>query len=158
MPKIDVAKLPADTACAYPDPFWQPIQGRERKRLGNAVGLTQFGVNLTTLKPGAWSSQRHWHRNEDEFIYVLEGEITLCEDHHAETVLKAGDAAGWKADSRAGHCLVNRSQKDAVYLEVGTRAATETAVYPDIDMRAEKDKTGMRYLHKNGEPYPPRKA
>ena len=80
----------------YPDPFWKATVGRERKRLGNAVGLTQFGVNLTTLKPGAWSSQRHWHRNEDEFIYVLEGELVLCEDA-GETVLKPGDAAGWKA-------------------------------------------------------------
>jgi uncharacterized cupin superfamily protein len=78
MPKIEIAKAPADTDCAYPDPFWKPIVGRARQRLGNAVGLSQFGVNLTTLKPGAWSSQRHWHRNEDEFVYVLEGEITLC--------------------------------------------------------------------------------
>jgi uncharacterized cupin superfamily protein len=158
MPKIDISKLPVDTVTNYPDPFWQPITGRERKRLGNAVGLSQFGVNLTTLKPGAWSSQRHWHRNEDEFVFVLEGELTLVEDHRSETVLKPGDAAGWKADGRVGHCLINRTQKDAVYIEVGTRAATETAVYPDIDMRAEKDKTGMRYVHKNGEPYPPRKA
>jgi uncharacterized cupin superfamily protein len=112
---------------------------------------------MTTLKPGAWSSQRHWHRNEDEFIFVLEGEIALCEDHHSEVVLKPGDAAGWKASGGVGHCLINRSSKDAVYIEVGTRSATETTVYPDIDMRAEKDKTGMRYLHKNGQPYPPRK-
>jgi uncharacterized cupin superfamily protein len=141
----------------YPEPFWQPIVGRERKRLGNAVGLSQFGVNLTTLKPGAWSSQRHWHRNEDEFVYVLEGEITLCEDHH-ETVLKPGDAAGFKANSGNGHCLVNRGERDAVYIEVGTRIVNETAVYSDIDMRLERDKTGMRYLHKTGEPYPVRKA
>jgi uncharacterized cupin superfamily protein len=158
MPKIDIASLPADTVCLYPEPFWKPIEGRSRKRLGNAVGLTQFGVNLATLKPGAWSSQRHWHRNEDEFIYVLEGEITLCEDHRSEIVLKAGDAAGWKANSRVGHCLINRGTSDAVYIEVGTRAPVETAVYPDIDMRAERDKTGMRYVHKNGEPYPPRQG
>jgi uncharacterized cupin superfamily protein len=156
MPKIDVIKIPAETACHYPDPFWQPIVGRQRKRLGNAVGLSQFGVNLTTLKPGAWSSQRHWHRNEDEFVYVLEGEIVLVEDH-GETVLKAGDAAGWKANSGIGHCLINRTERDAIYVEVGSRVACETAVYPDIDMRAESDKTGMRYLHKTGEPYPPRK-
>jgi uncharacterized cupin superfamily protein len=158
MPKIDIASLPTDTVCLYPEPFWKPIEGRSRKRLGNAVGLTQFGVNLATLKPGAWSSQRHWHRNEDEFIYVLEGEITLCEDHRSEVVLKAGDAAGWKANNRVGHCLINRGTRDAVYIEVGTRAAVETAVYPDIDMRAERDKTGMRYVRKNGEPYPPRQG
>ena len=157
MPKIDIAKIPVDTVCMYPEPFWKPIVGRERKRLGNAVGLNQFGVNLVTLKAGAWSSQRHWHRNEDEFVYVLEGEITLHEDH-GETVLKPGDAAGWKANSRIGHCLINRTQKDAVYIEVGTRAPHETAVYPDIDMRAERDKTGQRYVKKTGEPYPARKA
>ena len=142
----------------YPEPFWQPIKGRERKRIGNAVGLSQFGVNLTTLKPGAWSSQRHWHRNEDEFIYVIEGEIVLCEDHHSETVLKPGDAAGWRANGGVGHCLINRTQKDAVYIEVGTRTVNETVVYSDIDMRLERDKNGARYLKKTGEPYPVRKA
>jgi len=158
MPKIDIASLKTDTLTNYPDPFWQPIKGRERKRLGNAVGLSQFGVNLTTLKPGAWSSQRHWHRNEDEFVYVLEGEIVLCEDHHSETVLKAGDAAGFKANSGNGHCLINRTKQDAVYIEVGTRSVNETTVYSDIDMRLERDKTDGRYLKKTGEPYPPRKA
>ena len=157
MPKIDIAKVPADTACPYPDPFWKPIVGRSRQRLGNAVGLTQFGVNLTTLKPGTWSSQRHWHRNEDEFVYVLKGELVLCENH-GETVLKAGDAAGFKANSGNGHCLINQTQEDAVYIEVGSRAVNETTVYSDIDMRLERDKTGLRYLHKTGEPYPPRKG
>jgi uncharacterized cupin superfamily protein len=157
MPKIDIANLPVDAVTNYPDPFWKPLAGRERKRLGNGVGLTQFGVNLTTLKPGAWSSQRHWHRNEDEFIYVLEGEMVLCEDH-GETVLKPGDAAGWKANSGNGHCLINRAARDAVYLEVGTRLVNETVVYSDIDMRLERDKTGARYLRKTGEPYPARKA
>ena len=157
MPKVDIAKIPVDTVNTYPDPFWQPIVGRERKRLGNVVGLSQFGVNLTTLKPGAWSSQRHWHRNEDEFIYVRSGEIVLCEDH-SEIVLKAGDAAGFKANSGNGHCLINRTQKDAVYIEVGTRTVNETVVYSDIDMRLERDKNGVRYLRKTGEPHPPRKA
>src|SRR4029077_4337697 len=105
MPKIDVANLKIEATTGYPEPFRQALAGRSRKRLGNAVGLSQFGVNLTTLKPGAWSSQRHWHRNEDEFVFVLEGELTLVEDHRSETVLKPGDAAGWKADGRVGHCL-----------------------------------------------------
>jgi uncharacterized cupin superfamily protein len=157
MPKIDIAKVPGETANLYPDPFWQPIKGRERKRLGNAVGLSQFGVNMTTLRPGTWSSQRHWHRNEDEFVYVLKGQLVLREDH-SETVLKAGDAAGFKANSGNGHCLVNRTGEDAVYIEVGARNANETTVYSDIDMRHERDKHGSRYLHKTGEPYPPRKA
>jgi uncharacterized cupin superfamily protein len=157
MPKIDTSKIPVDTVNNYPDPFWQPIAGRERKRLGNAVGLSQFGVNLTTLKPGAWSSQRHWHRNEDEFIYVIEGEITLCEDH-GETVLKPGEAAGWRANGGTGHCLINRTQKNATYIEVGGRVANETVVYSDIDMRLERDKHGVRYLRKTGEPHPARKT
>ena len=158
MPKIDIAALKIDNTTNYPEPFRQAVAGRFRKRLGNAVGLSQFGVNLTTLKPGAWSSQRHWHRNEDEFVYVLEGEIVLCEDHHSETVLKAGDAAGFKANSGNGHCLINRTKQDAVYIEVGTRSVNETTVYSDIDMRLERDKTGLRYLRKTGEPYPPRKV
>ena len=157
MPKIDIAKVPVETATTYPDPYWQATVGREKQRLGNSIGLNQFGVNLVTLKPGAWSSQRHWHRNEDEFVYVLEGEITRVEDH-GEVVLKPGDTAGWKANSRVGHCLINRTKQDARYIEVGTRASYETAVYPDIDMRAERDKTGMRYLKKTGEPHPVRKA
>jgi len=154
MPKIDIDKIPLDTKTNYPDPFWKAVEGRQRKRLGNAVGLDQFGVNLTRLKPGAASSQRHWHEHEDELIYMLEGELVLCEDE-GETVLKPGDAAGFKAGARNGHCLINRSSSDAVYLEVGTRAARERAEYSDIDMKVERDEKGARYLHKNGEPYPP---
>jgi uncharacterized cupin superfamily protein len=157
MPKVDIAALPIDSNTGYPDPFARQVVGRSRKRLGNAVGLSQFGVNLTTLKPGTWSAQRHWHRNEDEFVYVLQGELVLCEDE-GEAVLRPGDAAGWKAGASVGHCLVNRSQEDAVYIEIGTRSTTEAVTYPDIDMRMDRDKAGSRYLHKNGEPYPPRKA
>jgi len=153
MPKIDIANLKLDNSTGYPEPFRKVVEGRWRKRLGNAVGLSQFGVNLTTLKPGAWSAQRHWHEAEDELIYLLEGEIVLCEDS-GETVLKPGDAAGWKANTPNGHCLINRSQRDAVYLEIGTRAAKEKAHYPDIDMKVERDEKGARYMHKSGEPYP----
>jgi uncharacterized cupin superfamily protein len=153
MPKIDIDALKVDTYTGYPEPFRQAVLGRERKRLGNAVGLDQFGVNLSRLKPGAASSQRHWHKNEDELVYVLEGELVLVEDG-GETVLKPGDAAGWKAGVADGHCLINRTGRDAVYLEIGSRAAHETASYPDIDMRAERDDKGMRYVHKDGTPYP----
>jgi uncharacterized cupin superfamily protein len=153
MPKIDIDKLKVDTYTGYPEPFRQAVLGRERKRLGNAVGLDQFGVNLSRLRPGAASSQRHWHQNEDEFVYVLEGELVLCEDG-GETVLKPGDAAGWKAGVQNGHCLINRTSRDAVYLEIGSRAARETANYPDVDMRAERDDKGMRYVRKDGTPYP----
>jgi uncharacterized cupin superfamily protein len=152
MPKIDIEKLPIDTATGYPEPFRQAVAGRLRKRLGNAVGLDQFGVNLTTLKPGAWSSQRHWHASEDELVYVLAGELVLCEDG-GETVLQPGDAAGWKANTPNGHCLINRTERDAVFLEIGTRSKNERATYPDIDMQAVRDAAGTRYLHKSGEPY-----
>jgi uncharacterized cupin superfamily protein len=152
MPKIDIDALPLDTANSYPPPHDKAVIGRERKRLGNAAGLDQFGVNLCRLKPGAASSVRHWHANEDEFVYVLEGEVVLCEDG-GETVLKAGDAAGWKAGVANGHCLVNRTTRDAVILEIGTRAPSERAFYPDVDMLFERDARGRRILHKNGEPY-----
>jgi uncharacterized cupin superfamily protein len=152
MPKIDIAALKIESATNYPEPFNRAVQGRLRKRLGNAVGLDQFGVNLTTLKPGAWSSQRHWHENEDELVYVLSGELVLCEDS-GETVLKPGDAAGWKAGVPNGHCLINRAQQDAVYLEIGSRARREKATYSDIDMLVERDATGFRYRRKSGEPY-----
>jgi uncharacterized cupin superfamily protein len=152
MPKVDIAALKIESATNYPEPFNRAVQGRLRKRLGNAVGLDQFGVNLTTLKPGAWSSQRHWHENEDELVYVLSGELVLCEDS-GETVLKPGDAAGWKAGVPNGHCLINRTQQDAVYLEIGSRARREKATYSDIDMLVERDEAGFRYRRKSGEPY-----
>ena len=154
MPKIDIDKIPVDAATRYPPPFDKAVVGRSRKRLGNAAGITQFGVNLCTLKPGAASSQRHWHENEDELVYVLQGEVVLCEDG-GETVLKPGDAAAWKAGVANGHSLVNRSDRDAVFIEVGSRAATERAYYSDIDMMIERDEKGRRYQRCNGEPYPP---
>ncbi len=153
MPKIDIDKLPLDSATKYPAPFRDVVKGRARQRIGNAGGLTQFGVNLLRLKPGAASSQRHWHQNEDEFVYMLEGEAVLCEDG-GETVLKPGDAAAWKAGVANGHCLVNRSKSDAVFIEVGARAPAERVVYPDIDMVMVRDGNDQRYTHKSGEPYP----
>ena len=153
MPKIDIANLKSEEVSGYPEPFRRAVVGRMRKRLGNAVDLDQFGVNLTTLRPGAASAQRHWHAAEDELVYVLSGEVVLCEDG-GETVLRAGDAAGFKAGVPNGHCLINRSREDAVYLEIGTRAARERVDYPDIDMRLERDERGGRFLHKSGEPYP----
>jgi uncharacterized cupin superfamily protein len=152
MPKIDIDGLSSDSVTGYPQPFRQIVLGRSRKRLGSAAGLTQFGVNLTTLRPGSASAQRHWHAAEDEFVYVLSGEVVLCEDG-GEVVLRPGDAAGFKAGVANGHCLRNRSSYDAVYLEIGTRAAHERAEYPDIDMRMERDDRGARYVHKSGEPY-----
>jgi uncharacterized cupin superfamily protein len=152
MPKIDIQALPVDTSTGYPEPFRRAVDGRSRRRLGNAVGLSQFGVNLARLKPGAASSQRHWHEAEDEFIYMLEGEVVLCEDG-GETVLKPGDAAAWKAGAADGHCLVNRGDRDAVFLEIGTRSTQERVHYPDIDMKMERDEDGARFVHRSGEPY-----
>jgi uncharacterized cupin superfamily protein len=152
MPKIDIAKLAVDTRTGYPPPLDRVVVGRERKRLGNAVGLDQFGVNLTTLKPGAASALRHWHEQEDELVFILAGELVLIEDE-GETLLKPGDAAGFKANSPNGHHLVNRSQRDAVYLEIGTRSKDERAEYPDVDLVMIRDEKGARYTRKNGKPY-----
>jgi uncharacterized cupin superfamily protein len=153
MPKIDIAKLPVESGSTYPEPLNRVAAGRLRKRLGNAAGLDQFGVNLTTLKPGAASSLRHWHHNEDELVYVLEGEVTLIEDG-GETLLKPGDAAGFKAGVANGHHLVNKSARDAVYLEIGTRAKHERADYPDVDLVMSRDDAGGHFTHKDGKPYP----
>jgi uncharacterized cupin superfamily protein len=153
MPKIDIGRAAVRTKGVYPSPHRAVTDGREKTALGNVAGLTQFGVNLTLLKPGAASALRHWHEQEDEFIYVLDGELVLIEDD-GETTLKPGDCAGFKAGISNGHQLVNRSQGDARYLEIGTRAATERAHYPDVDLMLERDERGMRFLHKSGEPYP----
>jgi uncharacterized cupin superfamily protein len=152
MPKIDIGKIPLDTSTGYPAPFNKAVEGRARKRLGRDAGLTHFGVNICTLKPGAASSQRHWHEKEDELVYMLEGEVVLCEDG-GETVLKPGDAAAWKAGVENGHCLINRSNRDALFIEVGTSAAAERAHYSDIDMMVTREDKVARYTRKNGEPY-----
>jgi uncharacterized cupin superfamily protein len=153
MPRIDIAKVAVRTTTIYPPPHDRVTAGREKAALGNAAGLTQFGVNLTRLKPGAASALRHWHEQEDEFVYVIEGELVLIEDG-GETVLRPGDCAGFKAGVPNGHHLVNKSQRDALYLEIGTRAAAERAQYPDVDLVFERDQNGMRILHRSGEPYP----
>lgn len=151
MPKIDIDKIPIDTSTGYPPPYNKAVEGRSRKRLARAAGLSQFGVNVCTLKPGAASSQRHWHDNEDELVYVLSGEVVLREDS-GEIVLKPGDAAAWKAGVANGHCIINRSDRDAVFIEVGTRAPTERAHYSEIDMVFMRTDKGVHYTKKNGEP------
>jgi uncharacterized cupin superfamily protein len=152
MPKIDIASVPVDARTLYPQQFRGVVEGRERQRLGNAAGLTQFGVNLTRLKPGAASALRHWHENEDEFVYVIEGEVVLMEDA-GEILLRPGDAAGFKAGVENGHCLVNRTSRDAVYLEIGTRAVNERAHYSDVDCMVERDGKSFTYRRRSGEPY-----
>jgi uncharacterized cupin superfamily protein len=152
MPKLDIEALSIDTRTPYPPPFDRVVYGRERRRLGNAAGLSQFGVNLTTLRPGAASALRHWHASEDELVFVLEGEVVLVEDG-GETLLKAGDAAGFKANSGNGHHLVNRTTADVVYLEIGSCSKHERVEYPDVDLVAVRDDEGWRFTHKNGDPY-----
>jgi len=150
--KIDPSSAEKRTGCGYPPPFDEPCKDRERVRLGKAAGLTQFGVNRLRLGPGQWSSQRHWHSHEDEFIYVLEGEVVLVTDD-GEQRLVAGDCAGFPAGKPDGHHLQNLSSKDAIVLEVGTsNESIDITTYPDVDLRALP--TG--YVHRNGTPYPPR--
>jgi uncharacterized cupin superfamily protein len=151
-PWLDPASVKPRLGSIYPSPFGEKLAGREKRALGDPLGLSQFGVNLVTLAPGSWSSQRHWHTNEDEFIYVLEGEVTLVTDG-GETLLGPGMAAGFPAGKPDGHHLINRSGRPTRYLEVGTRADTEVAQYSDIDMVARKEGGRFVFMHKNGEPY-----
>ncbi|MEZ5459721.1 MAG: cupin domain-containing protein [Steroidobacteraceae bacterium] len=154
MAKIDQATAPRAQGTRYPPPYDAPCKARHWLRLGDAAGLTQFGVNLLTLEPGAWSSQRHWHSHEDEFVYVLEGEVTLVTDAGAES-LRAGDCAGFRAGSRDGHHLRNDSGAKAVLLVVGSRDDADHGEYPDIDLKftAGRYSGGGAYQHKDGTPY-----
>jgi len=151
MPKIDVAAIPARLGSGYPAPFDAPCVDRTRRRLGDAGGLRDFGVNLMTLPPGSWSSQRHWHSDEDEFVYVLEGELTLVEDHY-ETLLCAGECAAFPKGTGNGHHLRNQSSVVAVYLEVGSRNPNDLTTCSDIDMMSSN--ADGRFVHKDGTPYP----
>lgn len=149
--RIDLNAVPVVTGSRYPRPFDAPCAARARQRLGDAAELTDFGVNLLRLPPGAWSSQRHWHSAEDEFAYVLDGEVVLVTDAGEET-LRAGDCAGFKAGVEDGHHFQNRSTRDAVLLEVGSRKPDDDeGDYSDIDMRFLKGRAG--FVHKDGTPF-----
>jgi uncharacterized cupin superfamily protein len=149
--KIDVDAAPTRFGTGYPEPLAAPCAGRRKWRLGDAAGLTQFGVNLLRLPPGQWTAHRHWHVHEDEFVYVLEGEVILVSDE-GEVRMGPGDCAGFKAGEPNGHCLQNRSDVEAVILEVGSRhPGGDGATYPDVDlMLTPGDKTWRR---KDGSPY-----
>ena len=151
--RIDASALSSVVGTLYPSPYDVPCRARERTKLGDAAGLTQFGVNLLRLPPGAWSSQRHWHTREDEFVYVLSGEVVLVTDGEEE-VLRAGNSAGFRAGDSNGHCLQNRSGDDARVLEIGTRVPGDSAFYPDIDMVAPADGKPAIYTRRDGTPYP----
>ncbi len=150
MPKIDPAGVPLREGSGYPPPFDTPCAGRTRRRLGQAGGLRDFGVNLMTLPPGGWSSQRHWHSHEDELVYVREGELTLVEDA-GETLLHAGDCAAFPKASGNGHHLVNRAGTIARYLEVGSRHPDDLTTCADVDLMSSN--ADGRFVHKDGSPY-----
>ena len=150
---LDAMDVTARIGSGYPKPFDEDLAGRAKRALGDALDLTQFGVNLVTLAPGAWSSQRHRHVHEDEFVYILDGEVALVTDA-GETMLKPGMVAGFPAGRANGHHLINRGDQPALYLEVGTRADHEEAHYSDIDMMAQKEGGNLVYMRKTGEPYP----
>ena len=150
MPKLDISAIAAQRGTYYPAQFNEKSADRLRQRLGDAGGIRDFGINLTRLPPGNWSSQRHWHSHEDEFVYVLEGEVILIEDG-GETTLNAGDCAAFPKNSGNGHHMVNRSKKDAVYLEVGSRHRDDLTTCSDVDMQS-ANVDGL-FRHKDGRPY-----
>ncbi|MEG5014569.1 MULTISPECIES: cupin domain-containing protein [unclassified Microcoleus] len=157
---IDPKNVPEITGSKYPQQFQSAVAGRVKKRLGDAAGLQNFGVNLVRLAPGSCSALRHWHTRQDELIYVLEGEVTLI-TNAGEQVLQPGMAAGFPAGDADGHHLVNRSNADVVYLEIGdslrdsfaSRTSGDSAEYPDDDLIAKASDNGWIFTHKNGEIY-----
>ena len=152
MPKINLKSIEAVNRTGYPPPFDRDVAGRWYKRLAPVSGLTEFGVSHVTLKPSAWSSQRHWHAAEDELVVILSGEAVLVEDD-GETVMRPGDVAAWPKGVENGHCLQNRGQADCVMIALSAGdTANDYGEYPDIDLKF----SGDGYLHKDGTPYPPK--
>jgi uncharacterized cupin superfamily protein len=150
MPKIDLEAIPQANRTGYPPPYDQPVAGRWVRRLTTPAGLTEMGASHVVLKPGAWTSQRHWHALEDELLVVLSGEAVLVEDG-GETVLRAGDIAAWPKGIENGHHLQNRSDADCSLIAISAGdSANDRGAYPDIDLRFAPE----GYLHKDGTPYP----
>ena len=149
MPIIDQSKCPVKTGSIYPEPYAAMMKGRSSLRLGDAGGLTQFGANLVSLEPGALSSLRHWHRNEDEFVTVTEGECMLIDDQ-GEHVMRPGDCAAFPANDGNGHHFVNRTDRVAKFLVVGTKAANEVATYSDVDLRVEMGGGKAKFTYRDG--------
>ena len=149
MPKIDVEAITQSNATGYPAPFDEEVKGRYWRRLAPVAGLTRMGASHVVLKPDAWSSQRHWHDGEDELVIMLSGEAVLVEDD-GETVLRAGDVAGWAAGVTNGHHMINRTSEDCVFIAIGAGNQNGSGAYSDIDMKFEDD----GYFHKDGTPFP----
>ena len=152
LPALDAAQVPEQSTTGYPEPYKSRVAGRHKRRLGDAAGLKNFGVNLTRLEPGAESSMRHWHSKQDEFIYVLEGEVTLVTDAGRQK-LGRGMAAGFPAGKADGHQLVNETKKPMLYLEIGDRTPGDGATYADVDMAARLVDGKWVFTHKDGRPY-----
>lgn len=151
-PALDPVTVKPDAGSDYPEPFRAAVAARERRALGDVLGLTNFGVNLLRLPSGYASSQRHWHSKQDEFVYVIEGEVVLVTDT-GEQVLAAGMVAGFPAGEADGHHLLNRSGRDALLLEVGDRTSGDEVDYPDIDLLVRWIDGEERYVQKDGSPY-----
>ncbi len=149
---LDAREVPVHAGTDYPAPYDAAVMAREKRALGDAFGLGQFGVNLVRLPPGCWSSQRHWHGREDEFLYVLEGEPTLLTDA-GEQLLRPGMVAGFPAGRADGHHLINNTDADVFYLEVGTRDPQDECHYPDIDLAFKLIAGAPAYVHADGTPY-----
>jgi len=152
MPKIDLSTVPVRRRQGYPQAFRPETAGYEGQKVGDAAGLTQFGVNRVVLPPQARTALRHWHEQEDEFVIVMSGEVVLREEG-GETVLRAGDCAGFRAGVENGHAFENRTDEPVVLFEIGTRSPDETAHYPDVDLRYEKRDGVVTFVHRDGTAY-----
>ena len=153
-PALEAQAVEAVSKCGYPEPHYAKVMPREKRRLGDAFGLTRIGINRTTLVPGKISALRHWHTAEDEFVYVLEGEVVLRTDS-GEQVLTAGMCIGFPAGAEDGHHLINRTAQPAIYLEISNRDAEDTAYYPDpdVDLIVSPPHARGKMTHKDGTPY-----
>ncbi len=151
MPVINLKDVPLKTGSIYPEPYASQMAGRRSLRLGQAGGLTQFGANLVILEPGARSSLRHWHRNEDEFVMVTKGECTLVQDA-GETVMQPGDCAAFPAGDPDGHCFVNNTDADVQFLVIGSKARDEVVTYSDVDLRLERAGGEATFTRKDASP------
>jgi uncharacterized cupin superfamily protein len=150
--RIDVASNVPLIGTLYPPPFDKRCRARERKRLGDVAGLIKIGVNLLRLPPGTWSIQRHWHTAADEFVYIVSADAVLVTGEGPE-ILRIGDAVGFKAGDKNGHCLQNRSEIEAVVLEIGSRLPSEAAHYCDLDMISPAGRNPAIYARRDGTPF-----
>ncbi|NOX74886.1 MAG: cupin domain-containing protein [Alphaproteobacteria bacterium] len=149
MPKLDLAQIEFQTGSSYPEPYASEMGDRGRYPLGEAGGLTQFGANLMVLQPGSKSSLRHWHKTEDEFVMVTQGELVLVQDE-GEILMRRGSFAAFKAGDTNGHHLINRSDREARFLVIGTKVKSDVCTYSDVDLRVEIDGPTDRFTRKDG--------